>query len=295
MIRKIMISAMTVFSLGAMAEQGVKLWHGCAFEVEQDKIVQGESAVLRVISADNKPVPALKITFLDHELFQGQVPGQENTAYYFLPVDYHTKPGAYTLRIEAKDNGDIRNMPIRVMAGTYPKETLSVDPKFTKLPPEVLARTEREAKMIAALYERYQPFDHELRTLVYPLQSSITSPFGIKRLFNREVKSYHNGVDFRAQVGTPIMAPADGKIIFADNLFYSGNHIAIDHGAGVVTTYSHLSKMLVKAGDEVKAGDVIGLAGSTGRVTGPHLHWVVKLNTVTVNPIQAKALLQSIR
>ena len=124
--------------------------------------------------------------------------------------------------------------------------------------------------------------------------STITSPFGNQRLFNGQVTSFHNGIDFRAQTGTQLHAAADGKILIAENLFYSGNHISIDHGAGVVTTYSHLSKIMVKVGDQVKLGDVIGLVGGTGRVTGPHLHWVVKLDTINVNPLQAQKMLDGL-
>lgn len=292
MLRKIMTLA--ALSLSAIASPELEIWNGCMVEVHNTKIIQGEAALLTIKGVDSKPLPPLKVTFLNQVLSQGLVPSQEHTAYYFLPVDYYTKPGTYTLRIEDTHTDAMHRMPVRVMAGTYPKETLSVDPAFTKLAPEVEARTEREAKMVAQLYASYQPYDHRLKVLVFPLTSAITSKFGGQRLFNHEVKSYHNGIDFRAQVGAPITAAAEGRILLAENLFYSGNHVSIDHGAGVVTTYSHLSKITVKTGDHVKAGDTIGLAGRTGRVTGPHLHWVIKLNSVTVNPVQAKALLQSI-
>lgn len=292
MLKKIM--ALAAFSLSAIASPALEIWNGCMIELQNTKIIQGEAALLTIKGVDSKPLPPLKVTFLNQVLSQGLVSHHEHTAYYFLPVDYYTQPGTYTLRIEDAHTQTFHRMPVRVIAGTYPKETLSVDPAFTKLAPEIQARTEREAKKVAEIYANYQPYDHRLKVLVFPLTSAITSKFGGQRLFNHEVKSYHNGIDFRAQVGAPITAPAEGRILIAENLFYSGNHVSIDHGAGVVTTYSHLSKITVKVGDHVKAGEMIGLAGRTGRVTGPHLHWVVKLNTITVNPVQAKALLQSV-
>lgn len=282
-------------SVSTMAPAEAVLWNGYEIQLENTRITPGEAALLTIQRKEASSLSALKVTFLNQVLFQGHHSTQTDRAYYFLPVDYYTQPGIYSLRIEDTETKSFHRMPVRVTEGVYAKETLSVDPAFTKLAPEMQARTEAEAKKISTLYEQYEPYDHTIRFLSFPLNTAVTSTFGRQRLFNHEVKSYHNGIDFRAKIGTPISAAAEGRVLIAEDLFYSGQHVAIDHGAGVVTTYSHLSKITVKVGDRVSAGDIIGLAGRTGRVTGPHLHWVVKLNTINVNPIQAKTLLQSLR
>ena len=119
-----------------------------------------------------------------------------------------------------------------------------------------------------------------------PVQSKITSPFGNRRVFNGKLKSYHNGLDFRAPVGTPVFASNSGVVKLAEDLFYSGKVVILDHGNTIFTIYAHLSKIEVKAGRQVEKGQKLGLTGATGRVSGPHLHWGVKVNGTAVNPIQ---------
>jgi murein DD-endopeptidase MepM/ murein hydrolase activator NlpD len=113
----------------------------------------------------------------------------------------------------------------------------------------------------------------------------MNGPFGTRRVFNGELQSQHTGTDFRAQTGEPVHAAAAGVVRLAKDLFYSGNAVILDHGAGVFTSYSHLSRMEVRDGQRVEKGMVVGLAGATGRATGPHLHWAVKVNSVNVNPM----------
>jgi murein DD-endopeptidase MepM/ murein hydrolase activator NlpD len=118
----------------------------------------------------------------------------------------------------------------------------------------------------------------------------VTSEFGSGRVFNGRVTSRHLGVDFRGAVGEPVRAANRGVVALVDNFFLAGNVIYIDHGGGVVTSYFHLSKPLVAVGDTVTRGQQIGLVGSTGRVTGPHLHWAARYGTVTVNPLDLLSL-----
>lgn len=259
-----------------------------------DKVIRGEAAVLRITPQAGRVLPDLQVSFLNQTLKPGKVQLDDPSVYYVLPVDYYTQPGMYSVRIEDTAHHQVQTLPIRVLVGDYPKETLSVDPKFTKLSPELAARAEREMKYIAQVYASYEPMDEILRPLVFPMHSAITSPYGIQRIFNHEVKSYHNGIDFRADVGAPVQAAADGRVLLAENLFYSGNHVALDHGAGVVSTYSHLSKITVQPGADVKLGDVIGYTGRTGRVTGPHLHFAVKCDGIAVDPITTQKVLSSI-
>jgi len=119
---------------------------------------------------------------------------------------------------------------------------------------------------------------------IIPVEGRTSSQFGLRRYFNGKPRNPHGGLDIAAPEGTPIHAPADGTVLLADDFFFSGNVVYLDHGQGVITYYAHLQKHVVEAGDSVKKGDVIGLVGMTGRVTGPHLHWGVYLNKAAVNP-----------
>lgn len=131
--------------------------------------------------------------------------------------------------------------------------------------------------------QRSQQFSYDLN-FIPPIDSLITSSYGKKRYINEKPRSPHLAVDLRGAEGTPIVAPKDAKVALVSNHFYSGNIVILDHGGGLFTSYSHMQKHNVKEGDIVNKGKVIGFVGSTGRVTGPHLHWSIYLNENRINP-----------
>jgi murein DD-endopeptidase MepM/ murein hydrolase activator NlpD len=160
----------------------------------------------------------------------------------------------------------------------YKSEKLNVDKKRVTLSKKDLNRVIKERKMLKEVYSAtssYYLFDKPFKK---PLNSYITSHYGNRRVFNNKKKSQHLGNDLRAAVGVPIPVSNRGKVIFTGHLFYSGNVVIVDHGLGLITTYGHLSKIQAAEGMVVNQGDIIGLAGATGRVSGPHLHWGVKLH-----------------
>jgi murein DD-endopeptidase MepM/ murein hydrolase activator NlpD len=119
---------------------------------------------------------------------------------------------------------------------------------------------------------------------VMPRDAGVTSGFGDGRVFNGQVSSRHTGLDLRGGPGDPVVAPTRGVVALVEQFELAGNNVYINHGAGLVTAYFHLSEQLVVAGDTVEAGTPIGRVGATGRVTGPHLHWVVRYGHTSVDP-----------
>lgn len=172
-----------------------------------------------------------------------------------------------------------------IRPGAYGEESLKVDPRHVRPGPRDLERIRREQAELSQIYasgSRSRLWQGGFRV---PVPGDMNGPFGTRRLFNGELQSQHSGVDFRAQTGDPVHAAGSGVVRLAKDLFYSGHAVVVDHGAGIFTSYSHLSRMDVKVGQRVDKGTVVGLAGSTGRATGPHLHWGVKVNAVNVNPL----------
>ena len=175
--------------------------------------------------------------------------------------------------------------PFEVRQGTYGEETLTVDPRHVRPNPKELDRIRREQEELKQIYasgSRSRLWQGAFRI---PVTGEMNGPFGTRRVFNGELQSHHTGTDFRAQTGDSVHAAAAGVIRLAKDLFYSGNAVIIDHGAGVFTSYSHLSRIDVKVGQKIGKGQAVGLAGATGRATGPHLHWGVKVNSINVNPL----------
>jgi murein DD-endopeptidase MepM/ murein hydrolase activator NlpD len=167
------------------------------------------------------------------------------------------------------------------------RRALAVSPRFTQpMDAETQARIDRENAQAREIGRRaHDSPPMWTSTFVRPRDAIVTSRFGTGRMFNGTLTSRHLGVDFRGAVGAPIHAANRGVVALVGDFFLAGNVVYIDHGGGVVTAYFHLSKALVAAGDTVQRGQQIGLVGSTGRVTGPHLHWSARYGTVTVNPL----------
>jgi murein DD-endopeptidase MepM/ murein hydrolase activator NlpD len=201
------------------------------------------------------------------------------------PLD-STGPVRLDIEVVHEDGSRARHaVDVVVLAGEYRMEQLRVAPQFGRpQPPEIQQRMAAEATRARAVSAASHdtPRMWEL-PIVAPRESRITSGFGHGRSFNGQVQSRHTGVDFAGAVGAPIRAPARGVVALVDDFYLGGGVIYIDHGAGLVTGYLHLSGKDVAAGDTVNAGQVIGRVGATGRVTGPHLHWIVRYGGHTVD------------
>lgn len=202
--------------------------------------------------------------------------------YTLIPVSYYQKPGVYKLIIFYKGKKVIEK--VKITKGNYKKEYLKVAKKMVNPPKEVLERIKKEYKEAIRIYNTFtdKVFWHDKFNL--PLKSYVTSSFGNARVFNGKIRSFHSGIDFRARKGTKIKAVNSGIVVIAKNRYFAGNSVVINHGRGIYSCYYHLSRILVKKGQFVKKGDVIGLSGKSGRVTGAHLHFSMWLEGVIVDP-----------
>lgn len=169
--------------------------------------------------------------------------------------------------------------------GVFPSTTLSVDPRFTSPSPEERERIRLERALLDELYARGAAAWLGDGNFVRPLAGSVSSPFGVRRIFNENVHSRHRGVDLRSPPGTPVLAANAGSVIFARSLFYAGNTVIIDHGMDLFTLYCHLSDITVSEGESVDKGTPVGTVGATGRATGPHLHWGARIAGINVDPL----------
>ena len=171
-----------------------------------------------------------------------------------------------------------------VAAKRYPLQKLTLNKAMVDPPQEVMERIERESLHVATVRSQWRETEATLGTFTLPAQGRLSSRFGVARVLNGKPRSPHAGLDVAVGVGTPIHAPADGVVLDAGDYYYCGKTLFIDHGNGLITMNCHLSEFTAKVGDSVKRGQAVALSGGTGRATGPHLHWSVFLNGVSVEP-----------
>ncbi len=205
------------------------------------------------------------------------------TAVIGIPLD--TPPGTRSARLLDAAGREVRTLPFDVAPKRYAEQRLTVQDQ-RKVDPNAqdLERIEREKlRTDRALGTWSTDFMPPWR-MAAPVPGERSSSFGLRRFFNGQPRNPHSGMDIAAPTGTPIRAPAAGRVVEAGDFFFNGNTVFVDHGHGVVTMYCHLSRIDVQAGDTVAQGVVLGLVGATGRVTGPHLHWGVSVNRAMVDP-----------
>ena len=208
-----------------------------------------------------------------------------------LGLGLKTKPGRYSLTVTTPQGFDYE-LEFTVVSKQYPEQHLTIkDDRKVNPYAEDMERIGREAKAQRAQYAlRTEPLG-PLRPFIQPTQGIVSSPFGRRRVLNGKPRNPHSGLDIAAPTGTPIVAPAPGTVTMTGDLFFNGNTVFVDHGNGLISMMCHMSKIEVTEGAEVARGELLGLVGATGRVTGPHLHWNVSLNGARVDPVQAMAAL----
>ncbi len=269
-----------------------------AITLSAEEVTNGSLLLLQIDTRKlGPPVRDMRIEFQQQKypVYPHPVAPADN---YFglIPIAFRTAPGPATLMLSWTNSTGHhrRTIPFRIVAGTYKTDELKVASSRVNPNKKNIERAQKEARKIKRIYaeggvDRLWQSGFQL-----PMSSEITSPFGNKRVFNGQLKNFHNGIDFRARTPSPVFAANSGIVKLAENLFYSGNAVLIDHGTGIFTIYAHLSRIDVTPGQHIKKGHRLGLTGATGRVSGPHLHWGVKINGIAVNPIQLIEILSSL-
>jgi murein DD-endopeptidase MepM/ murein hydrolase activator NlpD len=262
-----------------------------AIHVHARVVAPGEPLRVEVVSPE--PLKSVEGEFLGRSVFMVRHGSSEKGEHWsgWAMVGLDEEPGVTALELRgASESGRpvVGTHAVTIEPKEFPEEHLSVAPKYVSPPREVQERLARERKKLKAIYKTRREVTTSGEPFTRPVPGDPTSIFGTRRLFNGEPRSPHPGLDLRAATGTPVHASGDGLVVLSEELYYSGNIVILDHGGGLFTLYAHLSELRVKQGQEVEAGELIGLSGATGRVTGPHLHWGAKIGS---RPFDPQALL----
>ena len=199
-----------------------------------------------------------------------------------LPISVKDTPGTFPLILSTSDGSESQTLRVVIRKTIFPSQNVTLTPEI-----EALHSTPEEMALLASFRDTISETRSWQDPLAAPVSGCMTSPFGVRRLHNgKPTGEYHGGVDQRTPEGEAIRAVAAGTVTFAKQFNVLGNAVGIDHGQGLQSMYLHMSRLAVASGATVERGDTLGYAGSTGRSTGPHLHWVLYVNGINVNPAQ---------
>jgi murein DD-endopeptidase MepM/ murein hydrolase activator NlpD len=212
--------------------------------------------------------------FCRNEQFKFQREGKKVLA--IIKESYFSEFNPFTCQFKEKDQV-LAEIFFKVTKREFNSEKLKVNPKTIKLQPEDQKRVETEQVMLDQIWASSLNQLQFKRAFQQPLKSQITSFYGTRRMYNKQKKGQHLGIDYRAAIGDQVPAANSGKVVFSGDLFYTGFTVIVDHGMDIFTVYGHLSKTAVETGQFVEKGQVLGFSGNTGRTSGPHLHWGVKV------------------
>jgi murein DD-endopeptidase MepM/ murein hydrolase activator NlpD len=257
----------------------VPIWMRPAWGTEFPRAATVPGGVARVGLGEAQDAPRAR---LDNDRVLVLREGGNWIAWVGIPLD--AKPGAQLWLVAERGNGAAERFGIEVQPKQYAEQHLKVKPGQVELSPENLARHERERLHLDRVRRTFSDTAPATLQLMPPVPGPRSSSFGLRRFFNGKPRSPHSGMDIAAPLGTPVSAAASGRVIDADDYFFSGTTVIIDHGQGLLTLYAHLAAVETRVGTTVAPGAPVGRVGATGRVTGPHLHFSVYLNAVAVDP-----------
>ncbi len=282
-----------LLSSRAMAKNAATCTPGTKLRLSAPESSQG--SLLLIVVTSTKPLAEVQGDWGGRSVPIWQEVARERQRKGLLAVDLEKAPGDYELKVTGQTAGGEEmscSAIVAVRKGLFATEKLQVGKEFVEPSPEQIKRADEERQKLRNIFERVTPerlWDGKFRV---PLDGVTTGAnFGRRRILNGTPGSPHGGVDLPGTTGTPVHAAQRGRVALAEELFFSGNTVVVDHGLGIYTFYGHLSEIDVKVGDALEPGAVLGKVGATGRVTGPHLHWGLTVDRARVNPLLLVKLL----
>jgi len=245
----------------------------------------GEVVVL--IAVASSPLEQARADVFDHVVPMWST-GDPSRWVALIGVDVETRAARYPLIVRGLSTAGkptITHAALTVTPKVFGTRQLRVDPRFSEPPASERPRIEREARQLAGIFSAANGARFWSAPFEAPVAAPTSSPFGLRSVFNGVPRSRHNGVDFASAPGAPVHAPGGGRVALVEALYFTGNTVIIDHGEGLYSLLAHLERAAVREGDTLTRGDVIGFVGATGRATGPHLHWSVRLQGARVDPL----------
>jgi len=279
----IVLSFIAVFLLSTGTELDAQ--NSLRIESLPGVVKQGEVCLIKVSGPDS-------LKAIDGEFRGERFPlalGEQNGIYEgLIGIDMSTPPATYEVKVTARDgDGQVYSghLSLKVEKVDFGTEELSLPSHLVDLDEKTLERVRKEAKQLQTLFQGFREERLWRGAFIRPVEGELSDTFGLSRIINGKQSSPHTGVDLKGEEGTPVLASNSGMVVLVDELFFTGKSVILDHGWGLYSMYFHLSEALVKKGERVDTGTTLGRVGSTGRSTGPHLHWGVKLNGARVDPL----------
>jgi murein DD-endopeptidase MepM/ murein hydrolase activator NlpD len=205
-----------------------------------------------------------------------------------IGIDMSAPPAPYEIKAIATDEeGKVHSsvLSLSVEKADFGVQRLSLPREMVELDAKTLERVDREAKRLETLFQKVGDEKLWSGSFIRPVEGELSGTFGLNRIINGQHRSAHTGIDLGAEEGTPVLACNSGVVALVDDLFFTGKSVLLDHGWGLYSMYFHLSETLVKEGDRVETRAMLGRVGSTGRSTGPHLHWGIRIHGARVDPL----------
>jgi len=259
------------------------------FTLEPATLPPGGVAMLCWQGPDS-PQDLLQVAFAGTQL---PLVRRDNRPCALVGVDLDQAPGLWPLTVESVDpvgNRHLAHLALRIEGVERPAQRLTLPKQMvTPTKTKIVKQIEKDRKRLDQVFKRRQPVLFS-PPFLRPVDGEVISAFGLRRILNGIPKSPHNGIDFRAAAGTPVKAMARGEVALAEDLYYTGKTVILDHGGGLFSLYAHLETLAVTTGALVSSGKEIGTVGSTGRSTGPHLHMGTRLGKARIDPLALLAL-----
>jgi murein DD-endopeptidase MepM/ murein hydrolase activator NlpD len=250
--------------------------------VSSDSLFQGDVGFLRIQSTDGE---SPQVQWMNQNLFMAPYENGK-TWFGFFGADLKLKPGSYPLVVKTASAGVRKQIEVTVRGKDFGVRQLTLPKEMVDLDAVTLERVKREAAIMKEALEAPPTAPQWKGPFVKPVHGEVVGTFGQASIINGTPRSPHSGVDLRAERGTPVVSINSGRVVLTGEHFFNGLFVVVDHGGAIQSMYFHLDKILVQQGEKVIKGQVVGLLGATGRSTGPHLHFGIRINGARIDPMQ---------